>query len=204
MAEYLRVGVEAARVEDIVAAAGVSWGTFFHYFPSKEDVLLDAAGEIARAFASAATSSIEAGEDVGKVFANSFDALFEAAGKVAPTRQLQSAVLQHVVNHPGQLSASLGEENPPPIRVASEIVAEGQRRGEVRSDQPAESLAVIVLYAVLFCTQRGATVGRPPGSISLTQLALDVVLRGMRPDETAQPDQYRHGLPEGGSSSHRG
>ena len=23
-----------------MAAAGVSWGTFFHYFPAKEDVLL--------------------------------------------------------------------------------------------------------------------------------------------------------------------
>lgn len=181
MAEYLRVGVEAARVEDIVAAAGVSWGTFFHYFPTKEAVLLDAAGEIARAFASAATSSIEAGDDVGTAFASSFSALFEAAGKAVPSRPLQSAVLQHVVNHPGQLTAILGPEAPPPIAVASAVIAEAQRRGEVRPDQPAESLAVIVLYAVLFCTQRGATVGRPPGSIALTQLALDVVLRGMRP-----------------------
>ena len=47
MAEYCRVGLDAARVEDIVAAAGVSWGTFFHYFPAKEDVLLDAAAETA-------------------------------------------------------------------------------------------------------------------------------------------------------------
>jgi len=46
MAEYARVGLEAARVEDIVAAAEVSWGTFFHYFPAKEDVLLDAAAAI--------------------------------------------------------------------------------------------------------------------------------------------------------------
>lgn len=186
MAEYARVGVDAARVEDIVAAAGVSWGTFFHYFPTKEDVLLDAAGEIARAFASAATISIEAGDDVGTVFVRSFDALFEAAGRVAQPRSLQSAVLQYVVSHPGQLSGSLGDESPPPIRVASAVVAEGQRRGEVRADQPAESLAVIVLYAVLFCTQRGATVGRPPGSMSLTQLALDVVLRGMRAGDLEQ------------------
>ena len=34
MAEYARVGLDAARVEDIVAAAEVSWGTFFHYFPT--------------------------------------------------------------------------------------------------------------------------------------------------------------------------
>ena len=51
MAEYARVGLDTARVEDIVAAAGVSWGTFFHYFPAKEDVLLDAAAEVCRAYA---------------------------------------------------------------------------------------------------------------------------------------------------------
>jgi AcrR family transcriptional regulator len=33
-------GFEDARVEDIVAEAGVSWGTFYRYFPRKEDVLL--------------------------------------------------------------------------------------------------------------------------------------------------------------------
>jgi AcrR family transcriptional regulator len=38
MAEYERAGVENARVEDIVAAAGVSWGTFFHYFPTRDRV----------------------------------------------------------------------------------------------------------------------------------------------------------------------
>src|SRR3954464_2237751 len=43
LAEFARRGVESARVEDIVATAEVSWGTFFRYFPRKEDVLLEAA-----------------------------------------------------------------------------------------------------------------------------------------------------------------
>jgi hypothetical protein len=58
-------------------------------------------------------------------------------------------------------------------------------RGEVRSDEPAESLAVIVLYAVLFAARRGATIGRPPGSTPLSRLALSVTLRGMRPEARA-------------------
>ena len=61
------------------------------------------------------------------------------------------------------------------------MLAEGQLRGEIRADEPAESLAVILMYAVLFSARRGATIGRPPGSTPLSRLALAVVLRGMRP-----------------------
>ena len=61
------------------------------------------------------------------------------------------------------------------------VLAEGQWRGEVRTDEPAESLAVILLYAVLFSARRGVTIGRPPGSTALSRLALQVTLRGMRP-----------------------
>jgi len=43
LAEFEEHGVEASRVERIVAAAGTSWGTFFRYFPRKEDVLILAA-----------------------------------------------------------------------------------------------------------------------------------------------------------------
>jgi AcrR family transcriptional regulator len=79
MAEYARVGLEVARVEDIVAAAGVSWGTFFHYFPAKEDVLLDAAAEVCRAYAAATVAGLEAGRETESVLAAAFSAMFRAA-----------------------------------------------------------------------------------------------------------------------------
>jgi len=49
MKEFARHGFDQARVEDIVADAGVSWGTFFRYFPRKEDVLLQMGVEHSRA-----------------------------------------------------------------------------------------------------------------------------------------------------------
>jgi hypothetical protein len=39
-----------------------------------------------------------------------------------------------------------------------------------------------LMYAVLFSTRRSASIGRPPGSAPLSRLALQIVLRGMRPD----------------------
>jgi hypothetical protein len=79
------------------------------------------------------------------------------------------------------MTEALGEEVPPPVTATAAVLAEGQLRGEIRTDEPAESLAVIVVYAVLFAARRGRAIGRPPGSTPLGRLALQVVLRGMRP-----------------------
>jgi AcrR family transcriptional regulator len=181
MAEYAKVGLEAARVEDIVAAAGVSWGTFFHYFPAKEDVLLDAAAEVCRAYADAVQAGLETGRDTEAVFTAAFSAMARTAAEVAPTNALRGKLLLYVLGHPGRLTEFLGEDVAPPVAATTAVIEAGQRRGEIRSDDPAESLAVILLYAVLFTARRGTTIGRPPGSAPLSRLALQVVLRGMRP-----------------------
>jgi AcrR family transcriptional regulator len=183
MAEYARVGVDAARVEDIVAASGVSWGTFFHYFPSKEDVLLDAGVVVCQSFVKAAAAGLAAGKDAATIIADAFAALFRSAREIAEPLPLRSAILRHVANHPGRLSAVLGESTPTPVQAVTEVIAEGQRHGEVRTDQPAESLAVVLCYSVLSANRRGATLGRPPDSPPLSELALDIVLSGMRPDD---------------------
>jgi TetR/AcrR family transcriptional regulator, transcriptional repressor for nem operon len=181
MAEYAKVGLDAARVEDIVAAAGVSWGTFFHYFPAKDDVLLDAAAEVCRTYAAAVQAGLEAGRDTESLLAAAFAALFRAAVEIAPSSALRGKLLLYVIGHPGRLTEFLGEDIAPPIAATTSVLAQGQLSGEIRADEPAESLAVILLYAVLFAARRGAAVGRPPGSTPLGRLALAVVLRGMRP-----------------------
>jgi len=181
MAEYARVGLDVARVEDIVAAAGVSWGTFFHYFPAKEDVLLDAAAEVCRVYAAATQAGLEAGQETEAVLAAAFSALFRAALEVAPSGALRGKLMLYVLGHPGRLTEFLGDDVLPPIAATVAVLSEGQLRGEIRTDEPAESLAVIVLYAVLFSARRGAAIGRPRGSTPLGRLALAVVLRGLRP-----------------------
>jgi AcrR family transcriptional regulator len=196
MAEYARAGLDAARVEDIVAAAGVSWGTFFHYFPAKEDVLLDAAAEVCRAYAEAAVAGLGAGFPVGRVLATAFNAMSQAAGEVTPSAALRGRMMLFVLGHPGRLTEFLGEEVLAPVPATTAVLAEGQLRGEIRDDEPAESLAVILLYAVLFGARRGVAIGRPPGSTPLGRLALSVVLRGLRPWPAAgegQPDEGQPG-----------
>jgi AcrR family transcriptional regulator len=181
MAEFEKAGLDAARVEDIVTAAGVSWGTFFHYFPAKEDVLLDAAAIACRAYAVAAAEGLDAGHGTEQVLWDAFLAMGRAAGQVTSSHSLRGAMMRHVLSHPGLLTDYLDGEVLPPVPATAQVIADGQRRGEIRADEPAEALAVIVLYAVLFSAQRGTTIGRPRGSSPLGRLALQVVLRGLRP-----------------------
>jgi TetR/AcrR family transcriptional regulator, transcriptional repressor for nem operon len=183
MAEYERAGMEHARVEDIVASAGVSWGTFFHYFPTKEDVLLHASATVCQAYAGAAAAGLGAGRGTQDVLWDAFTAMFGAAVAASGSHALRGAMMRQVLSHPGLLTAYLGEDVPPPVRVTAEVIAAGQRRGEVRADEPAEALGVIVLYAVLFAAQRGVTIGHPEGSSPLGRLALEITLRGMRPED---------------------
>ena len=136
----------------------MSWGTF-----SGQDVLLDAAAEVCRPCAAA------------------FGAMSRTAVEVTPSAALRGKMMLYVLGHPGRLTDYLGEDVAPPVAATAAVLAEGQLRGEIRPDEPSESLAVILLYAVLFGARRGATIGRPPGSTPLGRLALAVVLRGMRP-----------------------
>jgi AcrR family transcriptional regulator len=182
LAEYARVGVTDARVEDIVAAADVSWGTFFHYFPAKEDVLLVAAADVCRAYAAALAEGLEAGRDTATVLADGFAAMRVAALALTDSAPLRTQMISYVTSHPGRLSAVLGDDAVPPVAATTAVMAEGQRRGEVRTDEPAEAFAVIVLYSVLFTARRQVAFGLPPGAKSLGSLALEVALRGMRPD----------------------
>ena len=43
LTRYAADGVGATKVEDVIADAGVSWATFFRYFPRKQDVLIELA-----------------------------------------------------------------------------------------------------------------------------------------------------------------
>ena len=110
-----------------------------------------------------------------------FTALFRAAVEVTASAPLRGRMMLYVLGHPGHLTEFLGEDVSPPVPATAAVLAEGQLRGEIRDDEPAESLAVILLYAVLFGARRGAAIGRPPGSTPLGRLALSVVLRGLRP-----------------------
>jgi len=180
MAEFERVGVAEARIEDIVAAAGVSWGSFFHHFPRKEDVLLSAAVGLNRAFTARIAEGMRRGEPVERTAAAAFRAMRAAAA--GHSDELRAAMAAEVVGQPGRLRALLGEGEPPMTEALAGLLEAGQHAGEIRTDLPARSMAVIVVTAVLTSGRQSVEqrVRSRAASPRLATVGFRVVFAGMR------------------------
>jgi len=134
---FERQGFFATTVEQITEAADVGKGTFFNYFPSKEHVLAGF-GEM----------------QVGKI-----EAVLEAyRRRPGPIRETLRRMVRELAVEPGRspalvrslLVANLSSE---PVRqlwrrnlergrrLLARLLAEGQRRGEIRSDRKPHELA---------------------------------------------------------------
>lgn len=57
---FLSKGIEATTVDDIVGRAGVAKGTFYHYFPTKTDVILALRERFSRGFVDRVAAAISA------------------------------------------------------------------------------------------------------------------------------------------------
>jgi AcrR family transcriptional regulator len=177
--EFARHGFDQARVEDIVADAGVSWGTFFRYFPRKEDVLLQMGVEHSRLVTRDLAPAATAREAVY--------ALLVALLTSDWPGHLHGAVLREISATPARFSALLEPEDPPWIGIAARLLGEGQLRGEVRTDVHPGTLAAVVMAGALFPAIQGgyedlSSLRGLPGAgnpIAILDLAFPVVWRGV-------------------------
>jgi AcrR family transcriptional regulator len=200
MAEMERVGVEAARIEDIVAIAGVAWGSFYRYFPTKEDLLLDAAATVAQVFADACEIAATSGRPAAEIIIGAF---WKAASAAPTAPPLREATFRSLVERPERLGELLAARRvPPPVDVLAEVIDAGQRRGELHDDHPAPFLAGVILTAVWANALRDVMTTRlpPAGSgipTSRRGLAVTLLVDGLRknPPDDEEPAP-RPPLPE--------
>lgn len=178
IARFEELGVADTRIEDVVADAGVSWATFFRYFPRKEDVLIEA---VARHF----------NERVGPVASKArhdrrlrtrtatertFAALFEP-GELSP--KLHTQALLEIFAHPVRFGAMVGDDHPaPPVTwLVARLLEEGQRRGEVRPRLDPWTLALTIVAGATFPAAQVAAGGSDP--MPAVRQALDLMWDGL-------------------------
>ena len=176
MARYREVGVADTRVEDVIADAEVSWATFFRYFPRKEDVLLEGA---ARHFRDRVRTVAEEGMQdrrlkIRTLVERTFTALL-APGDMSPS--LHNAALLEVFASPARFAALVGDHPQPVIGLMAELLAEGQRRGEVRADMDAGVAAVALSAGCMFLAVQAAAAGND--AVSSATTALDILWGGL-------------------------
>jgi AcrR family transcriptional regulator len=149
MARFSEVGVSATRVEDVVAAAGVAWGTFYRYFPRKEDVLLEAA---ARQFRERLEPLVES--DLRDPALTTRERLLRLlVAMLEPGEQqphVRADIIKEVLENRSRFSALLDAGPQPVIQLVANILEEGQRTGEVRVDTDRFTLGAVLLISVIF------------------------------------------------------
>jgi AcrR family transcriptional regulator len=163
LARFERDGVAETRVEDVIADAGVSWATFFRYFPRKEDVLIEA---IARHFRSHAEPLVK--HDIAdrrtrirKTTERLLVAVLTAAELSQP---LHNQAFVEVFSHPARFAVMVDNGHPAPlIGLIAELLAEGQLRGEVGAAVNPGFAALTVTAGAMFPAVQAAAAGAEPG-----------------------------------------
>jgi AcrR family transcriptional regulator len=174
---YEENGIDAARVEDVIAEAGVSWATFFRYFPRKEDVLIEHA---ARHFRDRVRAAADRGLGDGRLRVRTvtervFAALLRPAD-VSPA--LHSAALLEVFANPASFAALVDEGHPQPmVGLTAELLAEAQHRGEMRPDVDPSAAALTVVAGALLPGAQAAAAGLDPRQP--VAAALDILWEGL-------------------------
>lgn len=148
LAEFETRGVEASRVEPIVARVGSSWGTFFRYFPRKEDVLILAG---VRHFRERVRPVVDTGlEDPSRSRRGVARAAVEALATPTGSPLLHAEMLSEVVRFPLRFAAMLDEGELPLVGLFATLMSDAQERGEVRSDIPPGVCATVLAAGVVF------------------------------------------------------
>jgi AcrR family transcriptional regulator len=161
--ERFRVeGAAATKIDDVIADADVSWATFFRYFPRKGDVLIEAAArhyrDHVRPMAEASLGDRRL--KISTVIQRLLVSLLRPAD-LPPA--LHGAVLLEIFANPDRFAALVGEGPGAPVTVLLEqVLAEGQRRGEVRSDLNTAVAALTVIAAIALIGAQAVAVGIDP------------------------------------------
>jgi AcrR family transcriptional regulator len=174
---YASDGVAATKVEDVIADAGVSWATFFRYFPRKQDVLIELA---ARHYRRHVKGVAEAGLADGRLHARTMvERTFAALLTPGETSaDLHIAALLEVLAHPPRFAALVGEGHPQPVvGLVTDLLNKARDRGELRAGLDPAAAALTVVAGALFPAVQAAAIGADSGPPM--RAALDIVWGGV-------------------------
>jgi len=140
---YAAKGVEAARVSEIVARAGVAQGTFYLYFPSKSALILALTDEVYAEIRAEVAQALAAEERVAAQVHAGVAAAFRA---IARNREVFAIV------HPRAGGGEMRQESErlfiPYYDLVAAAIRAGQERGEIPPDVTSHLAARLVVDVI--------------------------------------------------------
>jgi TetR/AcrR family fatty acid metabolism transcriptional regulator len=176
---FARKGFHATRIADIASEAGVAYGLVYHYFKNKEQILASIFEDNWQFFVKA----IDGMKKDDSTFAARLDAcvgLMIESYRVAP--EVVSVLLVEVARSPMALDRHRMEGFRKALGGLADLIAEGQRRGQVRKGiDPA--IAAISLFGALETILTGVVLKMIPSGENLDRVrkqVADLFLNGVK------------------------
>ncbi len=175
---FRKRGYEKTRIDDIVQSLEISQPTFFRYFPSKDAVL----GEVGRRGFACITEHLRNELSSEAMTAEHLRRLYQELARHAEAdRPLWQAVVLSGAMDPVR-SPDMRERKECALGLLREILAQGQKRGEVSRAFPVEHLAEFMegLYNTIV-RQWAVDLTGPHKLSDRVSSAVEFFLRGVRP-----------------------
>jgi AcrR family transcriptional regulator len=170
--EFARAGFERASVDAISLAAGYAKGTIYNYFPSKEDLFLAVIEEAATQAAAAAPAPPDA--SARERLTAALAGFCGWAGQQDPLARV--LVRECLMGTPGLYPRVIGAEWPLTAQLEA-IITDGMQNGELRSDVPADLLALAIAGLTdLALAQHWAAGGTRPTLAGIPALVLTLLI----------------------------
>lgn len=175
---FRKHGYENTRVEDIVQVLEISQPTFFRYFPSKDAVLR----EVGRRGFSCIKEHLETELSSDASTADRLRRMYEGmAHEVESDRPLWRAVVLSAAMDPVR-SPEMRRPEEIAVTLLREILAEGQKRGEITKAFPVAHLAEFMEGLYTTIVRRWAVDLSGPHNLSeRVRSALEFFLKGVQP-----------------------
>ena len=184
LALFVEKGYAATRVEEVAARAGVSKGTLFLYFPSKEELFKAVVRE--NTGRKLADAQREAAEHTGPThdLVREYICRWWTEYGGTPAAGLTKLIIGEAANFPDLARYYQGEVVQPAHDLLRHIVQRGVARGEFREVDPVLAAHLIVAPLVQLVTWRYSLAPccppeQLPDPLALLRLHADVVVRGL-------------------------
>ena len=173
-------GFDAVKVSDICRAAGASKGSFYFYFSSKEDLLVELLLRGADQVAEVAETAIEADVPTEQVLRQVVAVLVRHAGR-QPRHLLARGIAEWFAAVERHASIALGHQ--PLHSTLAKVFEHGQARGEISSEHHAEELGGLLEWTLLRAELEWSTSSDTSQATLLRRLWdwTEIILKGSGP-----------------------
>jgi len=187
MSVFAEKGYAAARMEDIAAKAGVTKGTIYLYYPSKEEVFKSLARQHVGDTLNQAAEEAKRFDGTVKDFFTVMIAKMADKMEASPAAVLPKIIISESGNFPELARFWRTEVIDKSLAMLSGVLARGMARGEIRDVAPdyvARLFISPMIMSVIWRSVIGPTDMVPFDHTKFLELHLDILLKGLAPEGT--------------------